>query len=189
MTWNSSTRPTRSRAPFEPAAGFGHDAVRIQKLPDLPQGQVKVDLPGPGDQIWDALAALVGQVPEWGSGAYQNQQPRRLVTFMAPLDAAPSVDDGEPFGVASRREEVIQQNAAVVCIGSLMLQRAGVVVDERAAAPRARREDGYVALCPQRGARAAHRDPLATGFATACPARLPGAGSLCSERLARRHLQ
>jgi hypothetical protein len=95
--------------------------VWSKRCADWTQGQVKVDLPGPGDQIRDALAAQVSQVPEWGSSAYENQQPRRLVTLMALLDTAPAVDDGEPFGVPSRREEVIQQNAAVVCIGSLML--------------------------------------------------------------------
>ena len=107
MTWNSSTSPARSSAPLSPPPASDTTQLRVQKQPDLPQGQVKVDPPGPGDQVGDAFAAEIGQVLERGGGANQNQQSRRLVTLMAPLDTAPSVDDGEPLRVASHGEEVI----------------------------------------------------------------------------------
>jgi len=108
---------------------------------------------------------------------------------MGPLDTAPSVDDGEPFGVAPRREEVLQQNAAVVCTGSSMRQRAGVAVDERAAA--LEHDARMVTSLYVRSAALEQRTEIlwAAGFATACLAPLPGAGSLCSGQLARRHLQ
>jgi hypothetical protein len=92
------------------------------------------DTLSPSDEVGDVLTAQVAQVISGRGLARHHEQPRVGVALVRPVDAAATVDDGEPAAVGIGRQEVVV--AAWVCRVVdrwEVSERAGVVGDKRAA--------------------------------------------------------